>query len=128
MTEFLASISYSAWALHALVLLPLLGAVAILLLPERLARATALGITILEALIALGLWWVFDPAQGMQLRSAINWLPTYGIRYAIGVDGLSVFLVMLSALLMPLCVWSSWHYIETRLRGYYALLLVLLTG
>ncbi|HTK56762.1 MAG TPA: NADH-quinone oxidoreductase subunit M [Gemmatimonadales bacterium] len=128
MTEFLASISYSAWALHALVLLPLAGAVLLLLLPERWTRQVALGVTLLEALIALGLWWVFDPALGMQLRSAINWLPTYGIRYAIGVDGLSVFLVMLSALLMPLCVWSSWHYIETRLRGYYALLLVLLTG
>ena len=128
MTEFLASIDYPAWALHALVLLPLAGALLLLLLPERLARPVALGVTLAEALVALGLWWAFDPTQGMQLRSAIDWFPTYGIQYAVGVDGLSVFLVMLSALLMPLCVWSSWRYIETRLRGYYALLLVLLTG
>ncbi|HWA40752.1 MAG TPA: NADH-quinone oxidoreductase subunit M, partial [Gemmatimonadales bacterium] len=129
MTEFLASIDYPAWALHALVLLPLAGALLLLLLPERFTRPVALGVTLVEALVALGLWWAYDPGQGMQLRSAVTWIgEPYNIRYAVGIDGLSVFLVMLSALLMPLCVWSSWHYIETRLRGYYALLLVLLTG
>jgi len=128
MNEFLASIQYESWALHALVLLPLLGALAVALLPARYSRQVALGVTLVVAAISLGLWWVFDPMGGMQLRASIPWIPKYGIHYAIGVDGLSVFLVMLSALLMPLCVLSSWHYIESRWRGYYSLLLVLLTG
>jgi len=128
MTDFLASIAYPEWALHALVLLPLVGAFLIALLPDRFARQIALGVTLLESLVALGLWWAFDPGAGMQLRSAFAWIPQYGISYNVGVDGLSVFLVILSALLMPLCVLSSWNYIEQRRRGYYALLLVLLTG
>src|SRR6478736_6247321 len=128
MNEFLASISYESWALHALVLLPLLGALAVALLPARYSRQVALGVALVVAVVSLGLWWVFEPDAGMQLRTSLPWIPSYGINYQVGIDGLSVFLVMLSALLMPLCVWSSWHYIEDRLRGYYALLLVLLTG
>src|SRR5690348_15493052 len=128
MTDFLARLAFGTWVLHALVLLPLAGALLLLLLPRTVTRQVALAITLLEALLAIGLWWAFDPAAGMQLKASVPWIPDYGINYAVGIDGLSVFLVMLSALLMPLCVWSSWHYIETRLRGYYALLLVLLTG
>ncbi len=128
MTEFLAGIDFSAWALHALVLLPLAGACLLMAFPARYARGLALGVTLAEALVALGLWWAFDPTVGMQLRSSAAWIPAYGVRYTVGIDGLSVFLVMLSALLMPLCVWSSWNYITSRVRGYYALLLVLLTG
>ena len=128
MTDLLDSLRFSSWVLHALVLLPLAGAALVLLLPVRFTRPVALAVTLAEALIALGLWWSFDPAAGMQFKATLPWIPAYGINYTIGADGLSVFLVMLSALLMPLCVWSSWHYIEERLRGYYALLLVLLTG
>src|ERR1043166_8683681 len=128
MNAFLDSISFNAWVLHALILLPLAGAGLLLLLPARLTRQVALAVTLLEALIALGLWWAYDPAMAMQLRFSTPWIETYGINYTVAVDGLSVFLVMLSALLMPLCVWSSWHYITERIRGYYTLLLVLLTG
>ena len=128
MNAFLDSISFDAWVLHALILLPLAGAGLLLLLPPRLTRPVALAVTLVEALIALGLWWAYDPALAMQLRFSVPWIETYGINYTVAVDGLSVFLVMLSALLMPLCVWSSWHYITERIRGYYALLLVLLTG
>jgi NADH-quinone oxidoreductase subunit M len=128
MNELLASLQYESWALHALVLLPLLGALAVALLPARYSRQVALGVTLVVAVISLGLWWVFDPEAGMQLKASIPWIPQYGIHYSVGIDGLSVFLVMLSALLMPLCVLSSWHYIESRWRGYYSLLLVLLTG
>ena len=128
MIDLLQTLRFSDWALHALVLLPLVGAGLVLLLPTRLARPVALAVTLVESVVALGLWWAFDPGAGMQLTSSVPWIPSYGINYSIGVDGLSVFLVMLSALLMPLCVWSSWHYITERVRGYYALLLVLLTG
>ena len=99
MTEFLAGIDFSAWALHALVLLPLAGACLLVAVPARYARGLALGVTLAEALVALGLWWAFDPTLGMQLRSSAAWIPAYGVRYTVGIDGLSVFLVMLSGIL-----------------------------
>ena len=74
MTEFLAAIDFFDWALHALVVLPLVGALLIVALPARWARGLALGVTLVEALIGLGLWWVFDPSLGMQLRVSIPWI------------------------------------------------------
>jgi NADH-quinone oxidoreductase subunit M len=129
MTEFLASIGYGNWILHALVLLPLAGIVPVLLAPARRARQVALAVTLLEFILSLGLWWAFDPqAGGMQFASVADWIPRYGIAYRVGVDGISLFLVLLTTGLTPLCVLSSWHYITERERGYYALLLALLTG
>ncbi|HET7041397.1 MAG TPA: hypothetical protein VFI13_05245, partial [Gemmatimonadales bacterium] len=66
MTDLLASLHFNAWVLHALVLIPLVGAGLVLLLPARLARPAALAVTGVEALVSLGLWWAFDPAAGMQ--------------------------------------------------------------
>ena len=129
MTEFLASINYGDWILHALVLLPLVGMVPVLLLPARRAKRVALAVTLLEMFLSLGLWWAFDPqVGGMQFASAIDWIPRYGIQYRVGVDGISLFLVLLTTCLTPLCVLSSWHYIHEKESGYYALLLALLTG
>jgi len=96
MNDLLDSIRFDAWVLHALILLPLAGAGLLLLLPARFTRPVALAITLVEALLALGLWWAFDPMQGMQLRFNTPWIEKYGIGYSIGIDGLSVFLVMLS--------------------------------
>src|SRR5262245_58954628 len=108
MTELRAASKYDEWALNALVLLPLVGALLIMLLPARLARGAALALSLAEALVGLGLWWAYDAAGGMQLRYGVAWIREYGIYYHVAVDGLSVFLVTLSALLMPLCIWSSW--------------------
>jgi NADH-quinone oxidoreductase subunit M len=56
------------------------------------------------------------------------WIPAWGISYAVGIDGISLTMVLLTTLLMPLCVLGSWHYITERERGYYAMLLTLLVG
>ncbi|HSC59462.1 MAG TPA: NADH-quinone oxidoreductase subunit M [Gemmatimonadales bacterium] len=129
MTEFLALIGYGNWILHALVLLPLVGIVPLLLVPAPRARQLALVLTVVEFVLSLGLWWAFDPqAGGMQFASVTPWIPRYGIAYRVGIDGLSLFLVLLTTGLMPLCVLSSWHYITQRERGYYALLMALLAG
>jgi NADH-quinone oxidoreductase subunit M len=129
MSEFLAGIGYGNWILHALILLPLVGIVPIFLAPAARAKQVALGITLLEFVLSLGLWWAFDPqAGGMQFATVTSWIPRYGIAYRVGIDGLSLVLVLLTTGLLPLCVLSSWHYIARRERGYYALLLALLTG
>jgi NADH-quinone oxidoreductase subunit M len=129
MSQFLESIAYGQWILHALVLLPLAGAVPILLADERSAKRTALIVTTLELLLSLGLWWAFDATDGrMQLVSTAPWIPRWGIHYRVGIDGISLFMVLLTTVMMPLSVLASWSSITRRERAFYALMLTLLTG
>ena len=53
------------------------------------------------------------PIQGLQFVERIHWMPTFNIHYAVGVDGISVLLVVLTAVLSPLCVLCSWKSIDT---------------
>jgi NADH-quinone oxidoreductase subunit M len=129
MSQLLESIAFNQWILHALVLLPLAGTVPILLGEERSARRTALVVTIIELLLSVGLWWAVDPADGgMQLVSSAPWIPRWGISYRVGIDGISLFMVLLTTLMMPLSVLASWTSITRRERAFYALMLTLLTG
>jgi len=129
MSELLASISFNRWILHALVLLPLAGVVPILLGEERSAKRMALIVTMLELVLSVGLWWAFDPGQGgMQLVSSAPWIPRWGISYRIGIDGISLFMVLLTTVMMPLSVLASWSSITKKERAFYALMLTLLTG
>ena len=84
--------------------------------------------TLVEFVVSVGLWWAFVPSGGMQFAATVPWMPQWGIAYRVGIDGISLFMVLLSTLMMPLCVLGSWNYITERERGFYALLLVLLTG
>jgi NADH-quinone oxidoreductase subunit M len=129
MTELLDSIGYGQWILHALVLLPLLGVAPVLLGPESSAKWTALVVTTVELVLSLGLWWALDPARGhLQLVSNTPWIPDWGISYRVGIDGISLVMVLLTTLLMPISVLGSWQYITRQERGFYALMLTLLTG
>jgi NADH-quinone oxidoreductase subunit M len=128
MNDFLNSVGYGQWILHALVVIPLAGVLLLLVTPERAAKHVALAVSLVEAILSLGLWWHFDPAGGMQYHTAAEWLPRWGISYRTGLDGISLFMVLLSTLLGPLSVLGSYNYITQRERGYYALLLALLAG
>jgi len=128
MADMLNLIGYDAWVVPTLLLLPLLGAVAVALLPAARARGVALAVSLAEFIISAGLWWAFEPGKGMQFASTAAWLPQWGIAYRVGIDGISLFMVLLSTLTLPLCVLGSWNYITQRERGFYAMLLVLLTG
>ena len=129
MTQFLASIGFEHWILHALLILPLVGVIPVLFGPVAMARRTALLITVVEFILSAGLWWAVNTTPGtLQLTSSIPWIPAWGISYAVGIDGISLTMVLLTTLLLPLCVLASWHYITERERGYYAMLLTLLTG
>jgi NADH-quinone oxidoreductase subunit M len=129
MSQLLESISFGGWILHALVLLPLAGTVPLLLGDERTAKRTALVVTLIELLLSLGLWWAFDPVEGgMQLVSSAPWIPRWGISYRVGIDGISLFMVLLTTVMMPLSVLASWASITRRERAFYALMLILLTG
>src|ERR687897_1209904 len=129
MNEFLDSIGYSEWILHALVLLPLAGVIPVLLGDERSAKRTALAVTVLELILSLGLWLDVDALQGgMQMVSSAPWIPRWGISYRVGIDGISLFMVLLTTVMMPLSVLASWSSITRKERAFYALMLTLLTG
>src|SRR3982751_2844668 len=129
MIQLLQSIGYDRWILHALVLLPLAGVVPVLRGDERSAKWMALAVTTLELLLSVGLWWALDPAEaGMQLVSSAPWIPRWGISYRVGLDGISLFMVLLTTAMMPLSVLASWSSITRRERAFYALMLTLLTG
>jgi NADH-quinone oxidoreductase subunit M len=129
MTEFLASIGYDRWILHTLLLLPLAGAVPVFLAPAAVARRLALAVGVAEFVLSLGLWWAVDTTTGtMDMVQSFAWLPQWGISYTVGIDGISLMMVLLTTLLLPLCVLGSWSYITEREPAFYGLFLVLTTG
>ncbi|PYO72180.1 MAG: hypothetical protein DMD64_12115 [Gemmatimonadetes bacterium] len=119
---------YSQAVLTALLAWPVVAAAAVLLVPERWAKHVALAASLLEFAISVPLWWTFRPAAGMQFVLDVPWISFWGIRYTVGVDGISLFMVLLTTFLVPLSVLGSYAYITTRERGFYALLLVLTSG
>jgi NADH-quinone oxidoreductase subunit M len=119
---------YAQWVLTALLGWPLIAGLLVLLVPARLAKYVALIASLIELAIAVPLWWTFVPAGGMQFSADYAWIPGWGIHYTVGVDGISLFLVLLTVFLMPLSILGSWSYITRREGAFYALLLVLTTG
>ena len=120
--------TYDRWILTALLVWPLAGAASLYLVPPARAKTLALGVSLVEFALSVPLWWRFVPAGGMQFGLDVPWIPGWGIRFHLGLDGISLFLVLLTTFLVPLSVLGSWTYITKRERGFYALLLVLTTG
>jgi len=113
--------------------LPLIGVLLILVLPgegERLAknaRWIALIATIIDLVVSVVIWANFDGSSAaFQFEERANWLG-FGITYHMGVDGISVLFVVLTAGLMPFCILASWDAIKTRVAEYMIAFLVLET-
>ena len=117
------------------IFLPAVGALLTLFLRRASAiRWTALGTTSLTFVLSIGLFVGYDPSVSTALAPQLvdlweGWLPeAYDVKYFVGIDGLSLLLVMLTTLLGPIVVLSSWTYIGEKQKGYYSLLLLLQTG
>ncbi|MBO0684950.1 MAG: NADH-quinone oxidoreductase subunit M, partial [Candidatus Dormibacteraeota bacterium] len=111
--------------LTAIWLIPALGALAVALLPRRFARP--LGVLVSTATFALSLVLVFrfqGGTHGYQFEEYVPWVGQYGIAYHLGVDGISLWLVVLNALLTVVAVLAAGERIQ-RLRGFIAMLLLL---
>ena len=97
-------------------------------------RWTALATTTLTFLLSIGLLVGYDPSVSTAIAPQLAdvssaWFPdAFDVKYFVGIDGLSLLLVLLTTLLGPIVVLSSWTYIEEKHKGYYALLLLLQTG
>jgi NADH-quinone oxidoreductase subunit M len=90
---------------------------------------TSLGSSLLGAALAWLAWTRFDPTRsGLQLVERAAWLPTYGIHYYVGVDGISLLLVALTAFLLPVILLASWSEIADRVKHYLFFMLALQTG
>ena len=142
----------SHWILTVLILVPLVGALAAYLSGERAAKHVALWVGTAEFVLSLPLLVFYNPAGTcmmppgpperplamapplqpvqalMQNCVSTPWFPEWGIQYRLGLDGISLFMVLLTTLLLPLMVLGSWTYIRERQAGFYASLLALTTG
>ncbi|HZA83718.1 MAG TPA: NADH-quinone oxidoreductase subunit M, partial [Actinomycetes bacterium] len=122
-------------ALTLAVFLPLLGAVAVAVLPRQrdgLIRGAALGFSLLALVVGVGLLARFDYEAGAAMQFEVNrtWISSIGAGYHLGVDGIGLPLLVLSLLLSLLCVVYSWRILpEPRNpKAFLALLLLLETG
>jgi len=123
--------------LTTITFLPLLGGIAVLLLPkDKLGtiRWTALGVAGVNLLLALGLLLAYSQsnvsatfAGTFLFTEKLTWISSLGINYSLGVDGISVLLIVLTALLTPICILASFH-IDTKVKNYMAFMLLLECG
>ncbi|MFN8599363.1 MAG: NADH-quinone oxidoreductase subunit M [Candidatus Binatia bacterium] len=111
-----------------MIFLPLIGAIVVLCLPRNAAnliRGTATFFTIPPLVMAVWLFQNFDRTTNeMQFVTKIPWIPSFNIQYFIGVDGISITMVLLTALLSFICIIASFG-IEKAMKAYFALFLVL---
>ena len=147
MRDFLTSIGYMGWVLPALLAIPVLGAAAIWLTPTPKRRGLTPGsdeiaagvanaprwiaflVLVAEFIVSLGLWWAFDPASASwQAVFDTAWIPTWGIRFSLGIDGIALMMILLTTFIMALSILGSWSGIRTRTHAYYSLMLILTSG
>jgi len=115
--------------LSIITFLPLIGAVVVALLPASSARATALGFALVTFVLSLLLLIGYLPGRvGFQFVEAYQWIPIFGIQYKVGVDGLSVALVVLTTLLSWIAILASFKPIQTRIKEYMISFLILEVG
>src|SRR3954462_7369498 len=111
---------------------PLLGAIFVMCTPKTetsLHRGIGLAFKLITFLISLLMIASFDPRfDGFQLKFDVEWIPVLGAHFKTGVDGMSIFLVILTTFLMPLTLLGTGRAIEKNVREFIAVMLVLETG
>jgi len=116
-------------------LIPLVGAFVVALLPASLAdraKQIALGFSVVALLftLAAALQFTANSGQQFQLEERHHWIEQFGVSYALGVDGIALVLIVMAAILVPVCVLAAWHDVPEvgkRQQTYFALMLVLET-
>jgi NADH-quinone oxidoreductase subunit M len=117
--------------------LPLLGALLLLFVDNRdgskdgLIRNLTLGVSLLTFAVTLALWAGFNQsgtAESFQFVERHPWIPTFGIEYYLGIDGLSLMLIVLTGFLTPIALLTSWDSIEVRVKEFSIFMLVLETA
>ncbi len=113
--------------------LPIIGAVLLMLVPNRdgskdgLVRYLALGVSLVTFAITLVLWAGFDAASAspFQFVERAPWIDTFKVEYYVGIDGLSLMLLVLTGFLTPIALLSSWESIEKKVKEFSIFMLLL---
>ena len=120
------------WILTTITFLPLVGAMALLLFNKESKKAIAWFATIVafvDMLVSFPLFWSYLPSgPAFQFAANLPWIPSIGVSYHVGVDGISILLILLTTLLGFLSILSSWTAITDRVKEYYVMMLLLQTG
>jgi NADH-quinone oxidoreductase subunit M len=122
---------WSPIILSLVTFIPLAGALLLILLPrrDRDIRVFSLVVSLLTFVLSLHLPVHFHRAlSGFQYEIDIPWIPTPNIHFHLGIDGISMWLVVLTTFLTPLCVLISWKSIDERVKEFFIILLVLETA
>jgi NADH-quinone oxidoreductase subunit M len=102
--------------LTVLFLVPIAGAVVVAALPARASsnapKQISLGVSLVALAIAIGVAVGYDSGGGMQYTEVHQWIPSFGAHYALGVDGIGLALVLMTAILSPVVILASWHHGE----------------
>lgn len=115
--------------LTAIVFCPLLFALVACAVPKAWVRPASLLMATFEFGLSLAILGRFDKAAtGLQLVESRKWIPEIGISYFVGIDGLSLWLVILTTFLAPVVILASWSSIEEKAKGFHATLFVLMTS
>ena len=113
--------------------LPLAGAIVLMLFSSEnkgLIRLWANLVAAAGFLVSVPLFFAFDyeNSAAMQFTESLSWIPSLGVRYSVGIDGISLLLVLLTTLLGAIAVLSSWESIQHRAKEFYVFMLMLQTG
>jgi NADH-quinone oxidoreductase subunit M len=112
--------------LSAITLLPLVFAVLVVIFPEKMVRSLALVLALVEFGLSLNILTTFNKSLAtLQLTESLPWIPEFGIHYSLGVDGISLWLVLLTTFLTPIVVLGSWTAIDKSIKGFHAALFIL---
>jgi NADH-quinone oxidoreductase subunit M len=118
--------------LTLVVFVPTIGGLLILLwkkASDETIRNIALSVSLLDFVFSVPLFLFYNSTlTEPQFVEKLPWIPSLGVEYFIGIDGLSVLLILLTTFLTPLCVLISWNEIKKKARQFFALLLILETG
>ena len=96
---------------------------------KKMLKTTALIFSIVVFLLSCQLYQAFDATQaGFQFLEKHEWISAFGITYTVGIDGISLLLVLLTTFLTPIVILGSWNAVEEKLKSYLFLILALETG
>jgi len=113
-----------------LTFVPLIGAALIALTGknnERSVKLIALVASLTSLMLALIVWYRFDPSAGLNFEETFLWVPILNVSYRLGVDGLSITMVLLTAIITPLALLASWKQ-DREVKLFFSLFLMLETG
>lgn len=112
--------------LSTLIFFPLSASLALLAVKnEELIRKLTLLAGVLELILALPLFGFDLSSGGFQYVELVPWVPQWGLNFHLGVDGISLLMVILTVALLPLCVLCSWNYISKRIKEFHIVLLLM---